>query len=143
MQKGIDYTGVSVVALCHDGQGNYLLEYRSNKCRDEHHTWSNVGGSGLEPHETLEEAVRREIVEECGATVFSVEPLGFREVFREKDGVKSHWIAFDFKAHIDPATATICEPEMCLEQQWFPLESFPSPLHSQFPVFLEKYKDKL
>ncbi|HEU4677623.1 MAG TPA: NUDIX hydrolase [Candidatus Paceibacterota bacterium] len=144
MTKGIDYTGISVVALCHDGKGKYLLELRSEKCRDERLRWSNVGGGGLEAHETLEEAVRREIKEECGADVLVIEPLGFREVFRESDdGTKSHWIAFDFKVEIDPAQVSVREPEMCLEHRWVALSEFPEPLHSQFPHFLEKYRDRL
>lgn len=143
MQKGIDYPGVSVVALCHDGEGNYLLEHRSDACRDERRTWSNVGGGGLEPHESLEDAVRREIMEECGARALHIEALGFREVFRETDAGQTHWIAFDYKVQIDPKEVSVREPHMCLEHRWCKIGEFPEPLHSQFPFFLEKYKDIL
>ncbi len=143
MKKGVDFPGISVVAICHDGGGRYLLELRSDKCRDEHGRWSNVGGGGLEAHESLEDAVRREIKEECGADAKEIEPLGYREVFREVGGVKSHWIAFDFKVQIEPSQVSITEPELCLEHRWSKLGEFPEPLHSQFPYFLEKYKDKL
>jgi ADP-ribose pyrophosphatase YjhB (NUDIX family) len=143
MKKGIDFPGISVVAICHNGEGKYLLELRSDKCRDEHGRWSNVGAGGLEAHESLEEALRREIKEECGADVLDIEPLGYREVFRETDAGRTHWIAFDFRVQIKPDMVSITEPEMCLEQRWFKLEEFPEPLHSQFPYFLEKYKDKI
>ena len=143
MEKGVDYVGVSVVAICHDGNGNYLLEHRSDKCRDERGRWSNVGGGGLEPQESLEDAVRREIKEECGADALDIEPLGYREVFRENEAGKSHWIAFDFKVRINPSQVSICEPDLCNEQRWCKIGEFPEPLHSQFPLFLEKYKDKL
>ena len=143
MQKGVDYVGVSVVAICHDGSGNYLLEHRSEKCRDERGKWSNVGGGGLEPHESLEDAVRREVKEECGATVKENEPLGYREVFRTNNGEATHWIAFDFKVLIDPSEVSICEPDLCNEQRWCKIGEFPEPLHSQFPFFLKKYKDRL
>ena len=143
MRKGFDYPGVSVVALCHDGQGNYLLEHRSENCRDEKLTWSNVGGGSLEVNESLEEGLRREILEECGATALEIEPLGYREVFREVEGEPYHWIAFDFRVLIDPQEVSIMEPDMVLEHRWCQLADFPRPLHSQFPFFLEKYKDKL
>ena len=143
MTKGIDYPGVSVVALCHDGSGKYLLELRSEQCRDERLTWSNVGGGGLEAHESLEDAVRREIREECGADALDIEPLGYREVFRETNLGKTHWVAFDFKVRVNPTVISIKEPRLCLEHRWCALDDFPTPLHSQFPHFLEKYKDKL
>ena len=143
MKKGFDYPGISIVALCHDGAGNYLLEHRSDNCRDERGIWSNVGGGGLEAHESLEDAVRREIKEECGAGVQEIESLGYREVFRMIEGVSTHWIAFDYRALINPSEVSICEPEMCLEHRWCKIGEFPEPLHSQFPYFLEKYKDKL
>lgn len=47
MKKGEDYTGVSIVYLCHDGKGRYLLAKRSVNCRDEHGVW-DCGGGGLE-----------------------------------------------------------------------------------------------
>jgi ADP-ribose pyrophosphatase YjhB (NUDIX family) len=143
MTKGIDYPGVSVSSICHDGEGKFLLELRSNKCRDERLRWSNVGGGALESHESLEDAVRREVKEECGADALEIEPLGYREVFREIDGMKTHWIAFDFKVRINPAEVSITEPESCLEHRWCEIGAFPEPLHSQFPFFLEKYKDRL
>lgn len=143
MKKGFDYTGVSVVAICHDGCGNYLLERRSEKCRDEQLTWSPVGSGGLKVHESLEEGIRREIREECGAEAKEMSLLGHREVFREIDGKPYHWIAFDFLVLVDPSETSIMEPEKALEHQWFKLENFPAPLHSQFPIFLENYKDKL
>ena len=73
MKRGIDYIGVAVVAICHDGKGKYLFEYRSDKCRDEHFTWSNVGSGGVKHGETLEEALFREVEEECGTPPLKTE----------------------------------------------------------------------
>ena len=102
-----------------------------------------MGGGGLEAHESLEEAVRREVHEECGASVLNIEPLGYREVFRDIEGEPYHWIAFDFRALINPDEASITEPEKVLEHRWCRIGEFPDPLHSQFPIFLENYKDRL
>jgi ADP-ribose pyrophosphatase YjhB (NUDIX family) len=143
MQKGVDYTGISVVTLCHDGEGRYLLEYRSDKCRDEHFTWSPVGSGGVKIGERLEDAVRREVKEECGADASEIEFLGYREVFRKIGDVNTHWIAFDFRAKIDPEMVSIMEPEKCLRLEWFKFQEFPEPRHSQFPIFLEQHRDRL
>ena len=143
MQKGIDFIGISVVTVCHDGRGKYLLEYRGDQCRDEHFTWSPAGSGGVRKGESLEDAVRREILEECGAQATHIEPLGFREVLRTVNGNDTHWIAFDFRAQISPGHVVIHEPEKCLKLEWFLPNEFPAPLHSQFPFFLEKYKDVL
>lgn len=35
MQKGVDYTGITVVFCCHDGQGRFVMAKRSNNSRDE------------------------------------------------------------------------------------------------------------
>lgn len=63
MKKGVDYTGVTVVYLCHDGEGHILFSKRSENCRDEHHTW-DPGGGGLEFGDTVENTLKKEISEE-------------------------------------------------------------------------------
>lgn len=143
MIKGTDFIGNAAATLCHDGQGNYLLGLRSDKCRDEHFRWDPIGSGGIKFGQTIEETIFREVMEECNAAVVKIEPLGTREVFREHEGKKTHWIQFDFRVQIDPATVNNNEPAKCLELRWCKLNEFPEPLHSQFPFFLEKYKDKL
>ena len=143
MQKGFEYIGVSVIPFCHDGQGRYLVSQRGHACKDEQGAWEPVGGGSVEPHESLEDAVRREIKEECGADARQIEFMGFREVFRTIGGKDSHWIAFDFKVEIDPEHVAITEPDKCTELRWCAVDEIPDPQHSQFPFFLEKYKDFL
>ena len=63
MIKGVDYPGVTVVFLCHDGKGNYLLGKRSKNCRDEQGRWDS-GGGGLDLGSSVEETLKREIKEE-------------------------------------------------------------------------------
>jgi len=143
MQKGFDYIGVSAVTMCHDGKGKYLISQRGAGCRDEHGTWEPAGSGGVEHTESLEDAVRREVLEECGASAHDIEYMGFREVFREIDGKKSHYVAFDFKARINPMEVRITEPDKCMELRWCTINEIPFPHHSQFPFFLEKYKNTL
>ena len=143
MKKGIDYIGIAVVPFAHDGKGNYVLGLRTENCRDEHNRWEPTGGGGLEHGETIEGAISREIQEEIAAKPFNFEYLGMREVFREHEGKKTHWITFDYKVQVDPEKVKIMEPEMCAELRWCKIHEIPEPMHSQFPIFLERYKDKL
>lgn len=50
--------------------------------------------------------------------------------------MKTHWISPDHIVRIDPNMDKIGEPEVIDEIGWFTLKTLPSPLHSQFPVFL-------
>ncbi|MCD5381920.1 MAG: NUDIX domain-containing protein [Candidatus Pacebacteria bacterium] len=143
MQQGYDYIGNAVTTFCHDGNGRCLLGLRSDKCRDEHGRWDPIGSGGIEVGDTIEDTVHREVKEECGSEVVAMEFLGHREVFREQNGTKTHWIQFDFKVQVNPDQVRIMEPEKCLALEWYTLDALPEPMHSQFPTFLEKYKDKL
>ncbi len=138
MKKGIDYTGITVVFFCHDGQGNFLLAKRSTSCRDEHGRW-DPGGGALEVGYSVEETLRKEIFEEYGTSVIDLEFLGYRDVHREK----THWIALDFKVRVDRIKVKNNEPHKFDEIGWFKLDNLPQPLHSQMGIYLEKYKDKL
>jgi 8-oxo-dGTP diphosphatase len=142
MKKGQDYTGVTIVFACHDGKGSYLLSKRGVECRDEHGTW-DPGGGGLEFDDTVESTLRKEIAEEYCTDVLDFEFLGYRDVHRENNGVKTHWVALDFKVLVDREKVKNGEPHKLEEIRWFTLDNLPTPLHSQFPTFLGLYKEKL
>ncbi|MEM3154633.1 MAG: NUDIX domain-containing protein [Candidatus Woesearchaeota archaeon] len=141
-KKGADFTGVSVVFICHDGNGNILMNKRSKKCRDEHGNW-DIGGGSVEFGHKIEDTLRREIKEEYCTDIIGYEFLGFRDIHREVNGKPTHWIALDFKVHVDRSKAKIGEPEKADAIGWFTLDKLPTPCHSQLPKFLELYKDKL
>jgi len=142
IRKGEDYTGVAVVYLCHDGKGNFLLAKRSKNCRDEHSRW-DIGGGGLEFGDKVEETLRKEIKEEYGTDVLDYEFLGYRDVHREQNGKKTHWVSLDFKVLVDFDKVKNGEPNKFNEVRWFKIEDFPEPLHSQLPTFLKNYKNKI
>ena len=142
MKKGEDYTGVTIVYACHDGKGNFLLNKRGSACRDEQGTW-DPGGGGLEFGDTVENTLRKEIAEEYCTDVLSYEFLGFRDVHREHNGIKTHWIALDFKVLVDPSKVKNGEPHKFDEVAWFTLDALPTPLHSQYPKLLELYRNRL
>ncbi|MBA3788824.1 NUDIX domain-containing protein [Patescibacteria group bacterium] len=142
MKKGEDYTGVTIVYACHDGKGNFLFNKRGMQCRDEQGTWDQ-GGGGLEFGDTVEDTLRKEIAEEYCTDVIEYEFLGYRDVHRENNGKKTHWIALDFKVLVDRSKTKNGEPHKFDEIGWFTLDALPTPLHSQTPNFLNLYKDKL
>lgn len=142
MRKGLDFTGIALVFTCHDGNNGYLLSKRTDQCRDEHGCW-DPGGGGLKFGEQVEDALRREIKEEYCAEIEEYIFLGYRDVHREHEGEKTHWVTLDYKVKINPTQAAIGEPHKCAELGWFTLDNLPAPLHSQYPIFLKKYKDML
>jgi len=115
---------------------------RSQNARDEKGMW-DIGGGGVEFGETVEQTLKKEIKEEYNADVLSFEVLGFRDVHRDHEGKPTHWIALDFKVLVNPIGVKINEPHKFDDLGWFRIENLPKPNHSQFPEFLEKYRDKL
>jgi len=142
MQKGTDYIGVSVVYFCHDGKGNVLFGKRSQNARDERGKW-DIGGGGVEFGDTVEDSLRKEIFEEYCTDVLDYEFLGYRDVRREHDGKKTHWVAFDFKVLVDRQKVKNGEPHKFDSVEWFSQKNLPTPVHSQLPTFLELYKNKI
>ena len=72
MKPGIDYVGVGVGALIvRDHKALMLL--RTDRCRNNRGMWTIPGGMA-EVSETLEDAVRREALEEAGVRI-TVNPL--------------------------------------------------------------------
>lgn len=142
MKKGEDYTGISVVYLCHDGRGKYLLAKRSVNCRDEHGMW-DCGGGGLEFGDTVLNTLQKEIAEEYCTDIISSEFLGYRDVHREHNGKKTHWVALDFLVQVDPVKVKNGEPHKFDDIGWFTIDSFPKDLHSQLPNFLSLYQSKI
>ncbi|MDD4989338.1 MAG: NUDIX domain-containing protein [Candidatus Pacebacteria bacterium] len=141
MQKGIDYVGVGVVFFCVDEKGNLIMAKRSQNTRNEHGKW-DCGGGGIEIGETAEETLKREIIEEYGVKIISYEFMGFRDAFPERNGERQHWVVLDFKVLIDPMGLRIGEPDKFDDIGIFPMDKLPTPIHSQIPKALAKYKDK-
>ncbi len=142
MKKGTDYTGVTITYFCHDGKGNFLMNFRSKNCRDEHLRW-DIGAGGLEFGDEVEETLRKEIKEEYCTDVLDYKFLGFRELHREHEGNKTHWIALDFIVLVDPTKVQNVEPHKFEKIEWFTLDTLPTPVHSQFPFFLEQHAEHL
>jgi 8-oxo-dGTP diphosphatase len=142
VQKGIDYTGITIVYFCHDGKGNFIMSKRNKNARDEHGRW-DIGGGGLDFGDTVEDTLRKEIKEEYCTEVLSSEFLGYRDVHRFRDGKPDHWVALDFKVLVDAKKAKNGAPQKFDEVKFFRFDAIPQPVHSQFSHFLKLYKSKL
>jgi ADP-ribose pyrophosphatase YjhB (NUDIX family) len=142
MKKGEDYIGVTVSFLCHDGEGNVLLSKRGKNARDEHGRW-DCGGGGVEFGDTVEGTLRKEISEEYCTDVLEAEFLGFRDVFREQNGTKTHWLSLDYYVRVEASKAGNGEPHKLDEVRWFPKDQLPEPMHSQWPKFREQYGERI
>ncbi len=144
MEKGVDYIGVSVCYFCHDGKGKFIMGKRSDNARDEHSKW-DIGAGGVEITDSIEETLKKEIKEEYCTEVLSFEFLGFRDIFRNHFGTKTHWLALDYKVLVDPTMVNNGEPHKMDEVKWFNLSDLPSEaeMHSQWSIFLNKYRERL
>ena len=87
--------------------------------------------------------MKREIKEEYCTNVLAYEHLGFRDVHREHEGQKTHWVALDFKVKVDRVLVRNGEPHKFDDLQWFTLDTIPEEHHSQFPTFLAQYRERL
>lgn len=138
-----DRVGIAVVFLCHDGCGRFVLAQRGVNARNEAGTW-DIGGGALEVGEDVEQALRREIMEEYGAEVLGTDFLGYRDVHYDHAGAPmQHWLALDFCVHVRPEQVRIAEPHKFDDLGWFTLDNLPEPIYSRLPEFIERYSVRL
>ncbi|MFZ2125188.1 MAG: NUDIX domain-containing protein [Candidatus Saccharimonadales bacterium] len=141
--KGISFTGITTVFYCHDGKGNLFLAKRSKNARDEHGRW-DVGGGGLKHGQSVEESLKRELLEEYNVVPKRIDFIRYYDAFRKSsEGLPTHWLALNFACQVNPADIKINEPDMFDNFGWFPVDNLPQPLHSQLAMFMDKYGAEL
>ena len=127
---------------CHDSNGNYLFAKRGVNCRDEHGRW-DPGSGAVEFGESPEDTLKKEIQEEYMTYPLETEYLGFRNVLRMDGDRQTHWIAHDYRVFVNRDAVDNGEPHKLDEIGWFKLNFPPSPMHSQWQTFYEKYRSRL
>ena len=115
---------------------------RTSRCRDEHGRWDTCAG-GLEEGLTAEANIRKELLEELGVKPETLKFIGYRDVFRMEGADSPHYVGLDFLARVQASEVSCQEPWMHDQGGWFTRDSLPSPLHSQVPVWLDKYAELL
>jgi ADP-ribose pyrophosphatase YjhB (NUDIX family) len=133
MKPGKDKIGIFVTAVCHDGQGNFLMGKRGGEARDHHGSWE-FGGGTVEFGETTESALIREMTEEFEVAPFHIKHVHVRDFVSES----SHWLGVFFVAQIDRAQVRIVQP-VYDEIGWFTLETLPSPMLADDADFIPYY----
>lgn len=117
---------------------------RSQNARDEQGCW-DFGSGGLKHGQTIEQNMRRELLEEYGVEPLSTTLIGHFDLFRTlPDGTPTHWVAIAHAVKVDPNKVKVMEHDMVDDSGWFRLDELPSPLHSSIEtVFLIKFGDRL
>ncbi|WP_108652648.1 nucleotide triphosphate diphosphatase NUDT15 [Dongshaea marina] len=99
-------------------------------------TWATPGGH-LEVGESIEECARREVLEETGLEVYSIEKLSFTNDIFEEEG--KHYITLFVTASCDGGEAQLMEPHKCMQWQWFKPDELPTPLFLPLTNLLKEH----
>lgn len=125
MNSGHDYIGVGVGAMVFNDRGEVFLAQRGPQAKNERGCWEFPGGS-VDFGERLEDAIRREFVEEYGMEIVVERLLHVVDHLLPVEG--QHWVSPTFLARHTGGEPRIVEPEKCSAIGWFPLLALPSPL---------------
>lgn len=142
-RRGLNYPAITICYMCHDGQGNYLMNKRSQECNDEHGKW-DFGGGRVEWGDTIMKTVHKELHEEYCVEPVSIEFLGYHDLFRYPKKGKTHWLCMIFLIKVDRSQVRNGEPHKFEALEWFTLDTLPSPLHPLAPIevgMVRKYYD--
>jgi 8-oxo-dGTP diphosphatase len=113
-----DYPRVGVGAVVLDGDRVLLVRRGGQPSAGK---WSLPGGL-VELGETIEDAIRRELREECGldVTLGGVAGVIDRVVRDEEGRVRYHYVLVDFLAH--PVSSEVVAGSDAAEARWLPIE---------------------
>lgn len=88
-------------------------------------TWATPGGH-LELGESIEDCAKREVLEETGLIVDSIEKFTFTNDIFEKEG--KHYVTLFVVASIVSGEPQVTEPDKCKQWKWCWLDDLPEPL---------------
>src|SRR3989338_3374767 len=125
MKPGIDFIGVGVGAWIFDSNKKILFLLRSKNAKNEKLKWTIPGGT-VEFGEKLEDAVKREVLEETGLSV-EVKKL-LKVVNHILPEEKQHWCNPHFLCKIVSGNAKIMEPNKFDYIEWLSLQEAPKNL---------------
>ncbi|MDK9771354.1 NUDIX hydrolase [Vibrio sp. B181a] len=88
-------------------------------------TWATPGGH-LELGESIEDCAKREVLEETGLIVDSIEKFTFTNDIFEKEG--KHYVTLFVVASSSSGEPQVTEPDKCKQWKWCRLDDLPEPL---------------
>lgn len=136
MKPGKDYIGVGCGAFILNDDGKVLLQQRNKD--PEKGYWSIPGGK-LEWMETFEEAVKREIKEECDIDIKIEKLLGICDHIVKNEN--QHWVSPSFLCKITNGEPKIMEPTKHTDMKWFSLNELPEKLTITTQNAVRHYKE--
>lgn len=136
MKPGKDYIGVGCGAFILNKEGKVLLQQRNKD--PEKGYWSIPGGK-LEWMETFEEAVKREIKEECDIDIKIEKLLGICDHIVKNEN--QHWVSPSFLCKITNGEPKIMEPTKHTDMKWFSLNELPEKLTITTQNAVRHYKE--
>ncbi len=136
MVQGKDYIGVGCGAFILNEKNELLLQQRNKAPEREY--WSIPGGK-VEMFEKMEDAIKREVLEETGVEIEIIDLLGICNHIVESE--KSHWMSPSFLCKIkNGGVPKIMEPTKHLDLKWFPLDNLPEKITITTKVAIENYR---
>ncbi len=136
MKPGKDYIGVGCGAFILNEEGKVLLQQRNKE--PERGYWSIPGGK-LEWMETFEDAVKREVKEECDVDIQVEKLLGICDHIVKNEN--QHWVSPSFLCKITNGEPKIMEPTKHTDMKWFSLNELPEKLTITTQNAVRHYKD--
>lgn len=135
MKPGKDYIGVGCGAFILNKEGKVLLQQRNKE--PEKGYWSIPGGK-LEWMETFEDAVKREVKEECDVDIQVEKLLGICDHIVKNEN--QHWVSPSFLCKITNGEPKIMEPTKHTDMKWFNLNELPEKLTITTQNAVKQYK---
>jgi len=138
MQRSAEEIRPGIAVILFDGEGRVLLQKRADVGK-----WGLISGH-MEPGETVEEAVIREVLEETGLQVKIERFIGVytdpaSQIFAYPDGRTVHFVTLYFAVKVMDGDLKFSPriPEESLELCFFPVEEIPEDLIPMHPQWLE------
>ena len=139
MKRGIDYIGVGVGAMIFNAAGAVFLSQRGPLAKNERGTWEFPGG-GVEFGERLQDAIKREILEEYDMVIALTALLAVDDHILPDEG--QHWVSPTYLAKHISGDHRIMEPGKCTAIGWFTLDNLPAPLSAITQMNVASYQQK-
>ncbi|HZM64284.1 MAG TPA: NUDIX domain-containing protein [Candidatus Saccharimonadales bacterium] len=98
--------------------------------------WGGIGGH-VEYGETLEQAILRELAEECGITVKNVCVLCVSDFLTHSP---KHYVDVGFVADWEAGEPHILEPDKCDGWEWRAIDDIPEHIFAPMAGYIEAYK---
>ena len=104
----------AVAVIIKNEKGQILLSQRGPAARDGQGLWENVGGE-IDPGETAEMALKREVKEEIGVDLLEIEELFHQTA--EPNESNTVWTSYVYQGKIE-GEPKIMEPDQCTKLKW-------------------------